>query len=639
MRTLLPSLLLSCLLVSLGACSDGPVATPDGWDGWDGSDAAAEVSPDSGIDGQDADAEVPGNDVLDASVDPDGAFDGISDGTSGTDAEVDTTPEPPPGEATFEPGQVLQIEVTLPALDWSALRAQGRNLYDILPPNCLDSPVTKPFTWFDATVTINGDTLASVGVRKKGFLGSLSGGRPSLKLRFDKYVADQRYDGLKRMTLNNNRQDISRLNTCLAYDVMRKAGVPSPRCNYAHVTVNGESLGVYSHVDSMKKPFLRQHFTDDEGTLYEGQLADFRTGWTGNLENKTVDDAGPGPEIFAIVTALETAADEEIVSALAPLIDLDAFVTFWAAEILVSHWDGFAGDLNNYYVYSDPTSGKLHFLPWGPDATFSGNVDLFGGNQVPQSVMAQSQLTRRLYADPSVRGQYVTELERQLDEAWDETALLAEVDTRRALIAPYVLPANAEFEVDVLRLKDFINARRGQINDELAVGVPEWTIELRSPPCWSPNGSASATAVTTYGTLTQNNIFAAGSGTLSVTAPGIPSDVSLVGSKGGPAVEPYNTATRTTLQVGAQRANGTYFLILVEAPTAMLMPGVYLPFDMETTDAYLASLSATFELEIVGRFYTGGLTIGAYDGLDGGDLEFSLTGDLFGPKAISEGSF
>src|SRR5690606_12426430 len=98
-------------------------------------------------------------------------------------------------------------------------------------------------TYFPARVTIDGAVIDNVGVRKKGFLGSLLMGRPSLKLRLDELVPGQRHAGLDRLTLNNNRQDGSRIRQCLAYARFRAAGVPAPRCNFARVTVNGESLG------------------------------------------------------------------------------------------------------------------------------------------------------------------------------------------------------------------------------------------------------------------------------------------------------------------------------------------------------------------------------------------------------------
>ena len=136
----------------------------------------------------------------------------------------------------------------------------------------LSRPFADIYTWFSATVAIDGETHTEVGVRKKGFLGSQSDTKPSLKLRYDKYVDGQSLGGvMERMTLNNSVQDPSMVNTCLAYQGLcrRRAavvrGAASPPSS-----VNGKDLGLYVHVEEIKKPFLARHFDSTVGNLYEG---------------------------------------------------------------------------------------------------------------------------------------------------------------------------------------------------------------------------------------------------------------------------------------------------------------------------------------------------------------------------------
>ena len=79
-----------------------------------------------------------------------------------------------------------------------------------------------------ATVTIDGDTMGNVNVRKKGFIGSLSPDLPSLKLDFNDLQEGRTYQNVSRMTLNNNRQDPSNVRQCLAYDRFRDIGIAAP---------------------------------------------------------------------------------------------------------------------------------------------------------------------------------------------------------------------------------------------------------------------------------------------------------------------------------------------------------------------------------------------------------------------------
>ncbi|MCA9516640.1 MAG: CotH kinase family protein, partial [Myxococcales bacterium] len=305
-------------------------------------------------------------DVSDADTRPD------ADASADTDtaAPADTVDPADPSAVLFDPDRVIEVEITLAPADWAALRAETRAIASVIGPDCLSSPPDSPFTWFDADAVIDGHAVTNVGVRKKGFLGSLDPVRPSLKVRTDRNVDGQELLGVDRFTFNNGRQDPSRFAACLTYATFRAAGVPAPRCNLAHVTVNGEDLGVFTHVEDVKKDFMRRFYEEPFGDLYEGQLSDFRDGWTGTFE-KQIDDDEPPSGVLDRVTAALDASDDDVMDALAAVVDLDELVAFWAVEVLVNHWDGYAGNTNNFFAYEEGPGGRLALLPWGADATFT----------------------------------------------------------------------------------------------------------------------------------------------------------------------------------------------------------------------------------------------------------------------------
>ena len=179
-------------------------------------------------------------------------------------------------EDLFDSTQLLEIEIDIPEDDWNKLRKQtrgsgGRGGFEAIFSNT----TTSPFTYFKGDIKINGTKVPSVGIRKKGFIGSLDETRPSLKIKFSEYVKQQPVAGLDRLTLNNNKQDTALVSQLLSYKVFNTAGVKAPRCSLARVTVNGNYLGIYSNVEPYKKPFLKARFGDDTGKLYEGTIADF----------------------------------------------------------------------------------------------------------------------------------------------------------------------------------------------------------------------------------------------------------------------------------------------------------------------------------------------------------------------------
>ena len=258
-----------------------------------------------------------------------------------------------PSDAYFALERVLDISIEIAGEDWDTLRHQTRTFEDVIAEieeYGLSRPFADIYTWFPATVTVDGEIHTDVGVRKKGFLGSQSDTKPALKLRFDKYVDGQSLGGvMERMTLNNSIQDASMVNTCLSYRVFAAVGNPAPRCNFATVSVNGKDLGLYVHVEEMKAPFLSRHFESAEGNLYEGTVSDFTAEYRGTIEKKTNEDAADWSDIDAVVAALQEPSDAGL-NALGEIVDLDRFLSFWATEVLVGHWDGYAGDRNNYHL-------------------------------------------------------------------------------------------------------------------------------------------------------------------------------------------------------------------------------------------------------------------------------------------------
>ena len=69
---------------------------------------------------------------------------------------------------------MLDISIEIAGEDWDTLRHQTRTLEDVfaeIERYGLSRPFADIYTWFGATVTVDGETHADVGVRKKGFLG------------------------------------------------------------------------------------------------------------------------------------------------------------------------------------------------------------------------------------------------------------------------------------------------------------------------------------------------------------------------------------------------------------------------------------------------------------------------------------
>jgi hypothetical protein len=216
----------------------------------------------------------------------------------------------------------------------------------------------------------DGETTLRVAVRIKGSAGSLRDidDRPALTVDVDRIKPEHRYHGLVRFHLNNSVQDPGLLNEWLATEFFREAGIPATRVTHARVELNGRDLGLFVLKESFDKRFLRRHFADPSGNLYEG-------GFIADIDSELKRDEGRGvddrSDLRRVVEARLAARDEASLATLAERIDLDALLRFMAVERLIGHWDGYCGSANNYRVYFDPgRGGRMIFLPHGMDQVF-----------------------------------------------------------------------------------------------------------------------------------------------------------------------------------------------------------------------------------------------------------------------------
>ncbi len=374
----------------------------------------------------------------------------------------------PEGMDLYDSNRILEINIKMDSADWMKLRRQHP---DFLSRIQGEEHNPKPYSYFKAIVTIDGTEISEVGVRKKGNLGSVVSTRPSMKLEFDEYNSKKRFQDLEGMTLNNNNQNGAILHQYLSYHLFRKAGVAAPRCNLAHVTVNGEDLGIYSNVEPIKKDFLKRNFGKSGGNVYESGGAFVGKAYRG-FNKKNNRKKNDWSDLERVAQALAK-PESEILSTLGESMDLEAFYRFWAMDVLVGDWDGYICKANNFYLYNNPETDKLHFIPWGLDAVFEDpGMDI--KVTVPRSVKAVSFLPNKLYQIETSRNRYLEVMQQILNDVWNETELALMIETARSLIGDRLHITEAYFNEDLKVIQDFIGSRRKEVQSELDAGSPEW---------------------------------------------------------------------------------------------------------------------------------------------------------------------
>ncbi|WP_254510076.1 CotH kinase family protein [Anatilimnocola floriformis] len=274
-----------------------------------------------------------------------------------------------------------------------------------------------------------------VGIKCKGAAGSFRSidDRPAVTLNMGKYVKKQNFHAMIKFHLNNSVQDPSYLHEIICSDINLAGGVAAARATHARVWINNRDLGFYGLKEGFDKNFLKRHFADNDGNLYDG-------GFCQDIDGNMERDEGKGADDKADVKALVAACREgdaakrwERVDA---LLDVDNFLSFMALELMCCHWDGYCNNRNNYKFYFDPTNKKAYFFPHGMDQMF-GDTNTSVLN-VPGAMVANAVMS-----NPEWRGRYRDRLNELLPIFNPPDKLHQRLDQIHARTRPVLAAINA----------------------------------------------------------------------------------------------------------------------------------------------------------------------------------------------------
>jgi hypothetical protein len=256
--------------------------------------------------------------------------------------------------------------------------AQFQALYDLatvqdfrieLSDAAIQSLDHSPFEYVEGNVEFAGQRFEQVGIRLKGSSTFQDwSGKPAFKIHLDEYVPDVRYAGKERFTLNNMTGDPAMAREVIGYRLWADAGMKVPRANYARVYVNAEFYGLYVNIEAMDERWLNRRYDDDEGDLWEGNdYSDFTMPGVQNFE--LVCGVGVVDELNEVSRQISQSGPN-FYEDLDDVVDMDSFLDFWAWSIAIGNRDGYPYNQNDFFVYDDPSDGRIDFSPWGMDESF-----------------------------------------------------------------------------------------------------------------------------------------------------------------------------------------------------------------------------------------------------------------------------
>jgi spore coat protein H len=303
------------------------------------------------------------------------------------------------GNVVFNDNTLLSYYITIPDAEYARLMDMSTLVQN-------GSEVNKD-RYVPVALRVGDTALPAVGLRFKGShsiyscvvdgvrqsrIDPLFGNidvcqRFSLKIDFNKYNADYRLDGLKKLNLQSMSSDPTKMHDRLAYSLFREMEIVAPRAVHARVYINGTYHGLFAAVEQVDGRFTANRYPEyGDGNLFKSvwpslivpeELQAFYT-YEGTVSDalKTNDapETADVSDFLAFGEAAKQVTESNINALMSPWLDFDYLARYLVVDRAITNFDGVAsfywGMNFNYYWYHEEATGRFTLIPWDMDKTF-----------------------------------------------------------------------------------------------------------------------------------------------------------------------------------------------------------------------------------------------------------------------------
>ena len=179
-----------------------------------------------------------------------------------------------------------------------------------------------------------------------------------------------------------------------------------------------------------------------------------------DFDKETNEDEADYSDILTLYDVLHS--DQRITdpttwrSDLEAVFDTDTFLRWLATNTVIQNWDTYGVAYHNYYLYTDPGSGQLTWIPWdnneslkssgGRGTTLSLSLDEVGDNW---------PLISYLIANEVYQAQYVAYVEEVAETAFNPATMEMTYQALYDLIQPYAVN-EIDNQPSMQRLSDLV---------------------------------------------------------------------------------------------------------------------------------------------------------------------------------------
>ncbi|MBN1873184.1 MAG: CotH kinase family protein [Anaerolineae bacterium] len=314
--------------------------------------------------------------------------------------------------------------------------------------------------------------------------------------------------GNEELNLNADYIDQTLLRSAVGYDFLRRVGVPTPQAWYADVYINNVYRGLHSQVEQIDERFLARTGFNIHGNLYKPYYGSLQTvkssddnpDWWAYHYPKNTNRQSSNEDIQALITFINDTTDDTFVAEAAGILDVNEWVDWYAANILLGNFEMLE---KNYYLYHDLSTGLWHIFPWDVDLSLGHNASFgtpsplldydiswdnpldSGSHASPKIDGKWNGLIDRMMSLPEARYFYGRRLVEIMEDEFSPDAMFTYIDNVFEIIQPHGEAdlsrwryTGFEFADGPAELKTYITNRRIWVYQQLPYFMPDLTPPL-----------------------------------------------------------------------------------------------------------------------------------------------------------------
>lgn len=334
------------------------------------------------------------------------------------------------------------------------------NWFDILSQYYEESNFTNDKKTLKAKISVDSLQLAEdISIRFKGVYSyqGFPGNKKPFRLNVGKYDKTQTLNGTKKFNLHNLAGDPSFLREFIAYDFLRYQGIPASRTAFTRLYINDIYWGCYLIVEEPEDDqFLQQNFDTDKGNLFEADTTT-QLAWNGNqpenypeIKLQSKEQAGAWDKLITWLDLINNNYQYNFQQELHAGFDITGFVKALSTDMFIDNWDSYAANGRNFFIYENPKTQKLSWIPWDYNLSFwEKNLPPFPQNDQHK----MRPLIWRFYENSYLKKQYLENMCRLINEAAVSYPLTQKIAAAQDLIKDAVQADSNKFYT----YEDFLN--------------------------------------------------------------------------------------------------------------------------------------------------------------------------------------